>query len=728
MAKYTAPIQPLILTEAGAKPTIPNPATIMPTDGRFNKESDIMIGQLAYNVPDDIWYYRSYSAIKALTQSTVLEVEDVEVWRSDKIYQAGNTFVSYVNTESINSQFQTPAIYRCITTTSAGESPESAQAKWELQGTTVDNSQISFLDLIDTPTDYTGLSGKFVAINDEEDGLKFVDPPESETITLDTVEVYDDTKAYTAGNTFVSYVNAVSTDPQFQEEAIYRCDVDTLAGESPESHPSKWVYQGTSVEVSSGNTSNTTVVDLNTLKALTDYKNTDSLFVVSEKAWYKFDSNDDSGIKANDYDVTDNPGSWKLVTTLSDLETDPVFTNSPANNVIDSGNGEKYLSDDGTYKSKEEGDFGYWEPELITSATTEHPRWDDSGDPNIYGTDKFGFGALPAGYRDQTGSYLELGQVFSGWLNTESTSTPDRAKNIGIYYNFSNLNNYESNKKYGQPVRLVRPYAPADGDKIDGRILSETFTDGDGNLYDGVIIGDQVWSTTNLKTTTYADGTPIPTGYSDVDWSNLTTGAYAVYDYTLVSGIDSEAEMIAAYGLLYNWYAVDNAAGLSSDGTVPTDAEFTQLTDYIIANYPDIDATNIGDALKSIRQVNSPYLAESDKYIKPKVDELTGEKRYVKTENLEVVIKEKTADFDLVPGDEETYIRYTGATDITVTVSNTLKIGQPITIWQAGAGIITLVADTGVILNGNVITSGQNNGIQVMKVADNVFDVIGGVA
>ena len=93
--------------------------------------------------------------------------------------------------------------------------------------------------------------------------------------------------------------------------------------------------------------------------------------------------------------------------------------------------------------------------------------------------------------------------------------------------------------------------------------------------------------------------------------------------------------MIAAYGLLYNWYAVDNALGLATNGSVPTDAQFTQLTDYIIATYPEIDSTNIGDALKSIRQVNSPYLAESDKYIKPKVDELTGEQRLTKAEYVE---------------------------------------------------------------------------------------------
>ena len=241
-----------------------------------------------------------------------------------------------------------------------------------------------------------------------------------------------------------------------------------------------------------------------------------------------------------------------------------------------------------------------------TAATTEHPRWNDSGDPNIYGRDTFGFGALPGGIRKgYDGLYVEIVIYSYLWSLTEYDSGKSYYK--GINYSSSALSATDfGDKDNGLSVRLVRAYDPADGDKIDGRVLSDTFSDYDGNTYDGVIIGDQVWSTTNLKTTSYADGTAIPTGYNDTDWSNLTTGAYAVYDHNLVTGIDSEVEMIAAYGLLYNWYAVDDSRGLSSDGSVPTDAQFTQLTDYIIANYPDIDSTNIGDHLKSTRQVNSP--------------------------------------------------------------------------------------------------------------------------
>ncbi len=282
-----------------------------------------------------------------------------------------------------------------------------------------------------------------------------------------------------------------------------------------------------------------------------------------------------------------------------------------------------------------------WEPELLPAATTEHPRWDDSGSSEIYGRDKFGFNLKPSGNREPTsGTYVSLGEWIDLWVKNANIGS---FAHIRTQYN-SSLFQIKTvfSPEAGCSVRLVRPYTSADGEKIDGRILIDAFTDYDGNKYNGVIIGDQVWLTSNLKTTSYSDGTPIPTGYNDVDWSNLTTGAYAVYDYTLVSGIDSEAEMIAAYGLLYNWYAVDDSRGLGdADWHVPTDSEFTAFTDYIIATYPEITSDNIGDYLKSVRQVNSPFEYESDEVIRPK-ENLVGERRKILEQD---IILDVTAGF-----------------------------------------------------------------------------------
>ncbi|MBC8215271.1 MAG: hypothetical protein H8E64_02020, partial [Candidatus Marinimicrobia bacterium] len=105
-------------------------------------------------------------------------------------------------------------------------------------------------------------------------------------------------------------------------------------------------------------------------------------------------------------------------------------------------------------------------------------------------------------------------------------------------------------------------------------LFAQTVTDIDGNVYETVIIGEQEWTVTNLKVTKYRDGTAIPTGHSNSDWSNLTTGAYAVYDNN-----ESNA---TTYGYLYNWYAVDDTRNIAPEGWhVPTDDEWQTLVDYL---------------------------------------------------------------------------------------------------------------------------------------------------
>jgi len=102
----------------------------------------------------------------------------------------------------------------------------------------------------------------------------------------------------------------------------------------------------------------------------------------------------------------------------------------------------------------------------------------------------------------------------------------------------------------------------------------DTVTDIDGNVYETIQIGDQLWMTENLKVTHYNDGTEIPTGYSDDDWAGLSTGAYAVYG-------DNESNA-DTYGYLYNWYAVDDDRGVCpASWHVPTDGEYTELSDYL---------------------------------------------------------------------------------------------------------------------------------------------------
>jgi uncharacterized protein (TIGR02145 family) len=115
-------------------------------------------------------------------------------------------------------------------------------------------------------------------------------------------------------------------------------------------------------------------------------------------------------------------------------------------------------------------------------------------------------------------------------------------------------------------------------DILDGNGVCDTITevcvDIDGNFYSTVQIGNQLWMSENLKTTRYNNGDEIPTGLTDGEWQNTTSGALAVYDDN-----ESNADI---YGRLYNWYAVVDSRGVCPENFhVPTDEEYTQLTIYL---------------------------------------------------------------------------------------------------------------------------------------------------
>ena len=102
-----------------------------------------------------------------------------------------------------------------------------------------------------------------------------------------------------------------------------------------------------------------------------------------------------------------------------------------------------------------------------------------------------------------------------------------------------------------------------------------TVTDIDGNTYKTVTIGSQTWMAENLRTTTYNDGTAIANVTDDDEWLALTTGAYCNYNNT------TSTDTIATYGRLYNWYAVNTGKLCPTGWHVPSDAEWTELTDYL---------------------------------------------------------------------------------------------------------------------------------------------------
>lgn len=101
-----------------------------------------------------------------------------------------------------------------------------------------------------------------------------------------------------------------------------------------------------------------------------------------------------------------------------------------------------------------------------------------------------------------------------------------------------------------------------------------TVTDIDGNVYNTITIGTQIWMVENLKVTRYRNGDPILNITDNAAWAGSTTGADCWYGNN-VANKDT-------YGALYNWYAVNENRNIAPAGWhVPTEAERDMLDNFL---------------------------------------------------------------------------------------------------------------------------------------------------
>lgn len=192
-------------------------------------------------------------------------------------------------------------------------------------------------------------------------------------------------------------------------------------------------------------------------------------------------------------------------------------------------------------------------------------HWDA---PNTGATDKYTFSAVAGGRRNDVGVYNYLKERAIFWV--DGTDPDLKAQ---LYMMMSNISAAISQSSYPftyyASVRLLRnipsPIPPV--------------IDADGNIYTYVTVGTQQWLVENLRTTKYADGTPIPNLTLNADWiaedgTGGHDGAYCYYDNDIANKAD--------FGTLYNWYAVNNAHGLAPTGwRIPNNADFATLVAFL---------------------------------------------------------------------------------------------------------------------------------------------------
>ena len=92
-----------------------------------------------------------------------------------------------------------------------------------------------------------------------------------------------------------------------------------------------------------------------------------------------------------------------------------------------------------------------------------------------------------------------------------------------------------------------------------------------------VTIGTQVWSIKNLNVTTFRNGDAIKHAETFEEWKEAGLKKEAAWCY-----YQNNPSYGAKYGLLYNWYAVNDPRGLAPIGFhVPTIKEWTIMSNYI---------------------------------------------------------------------------------------------------------------------------------------------------
>ena len=156
-----------------------------------------------------------------------------------------------------------------------------------------------------------------------------------------------------------------------------------------------------------------------------------------------------------------------------------------------------------------------------------------------------------------------------------STKTTD-GNSIGMFT--SVLTGLSEGKTY-----YIRAYATNSAGTAYGNEVSFSTTgsqivqDIDGNIYQTVVIGRQIWMAENLRTTKYRNGTEIRHIPDSWTWQYDSKGGWGYYS--------NNASNNVPHGKMYNWYAVNNSNLLCPAGWhIPSDAEWNKLVKYLDAN------------------------------------------------------------------------------------------------------------------------------------------------
>lgn len=145
-------------------------------------------------------------------------------------------------------------------------------------------------------------------------------------------------------------------------------------------------------------------------------------------------------------------------------------------------------------------------------------------------------------------------------------------ENIGDYY-FENNEIEKTSELYNITAEIFRK-GMSGGDTTELYYFGIWTNEKTGQIHKTATIGKQVWMVKNLQSAHFANGDEIPLVTGNKAWTNLSYGAYCIYDNDPVNA--------PVYGHLYNYYAVIDSRNICPGGWhVPSYDEFITLQTYL---------------------------------------------------------------------------------------------------------------------------------------------------
>lgn len=189
------------------------------------------------------------------------------------------------------------------------------------------------------------------------------------------------------------------------------------------------------------------------------------------------------------------------------------------------------------------------------------------------------------------------GNVFSG-MDVHFTVTEGSVSSNKVSTNKQGIAsiNWTLGESVGTQTLSIKAYQ-ANGTTLSGapitvtvttKLAANTVTDIDGNIYDIVSIGNQVWMSENLKTTKYPNGTEIPIVPADFSWGELgdngTDDAYCVFQSTIYEHKNVFYTWAAAMGdnvESSSTYPTSNQGVCPDNWHLPSEVEWKELVNFL---------------------------------------------------------------------------------------------------------------------------------------------------